>query len=157
MIRRRAFFLLPSALALVLLEGCATAPTGPVGLNLTVHAGMDINPDPDGRATPVPIRLYQLTDIARFDQTNFYALVTHGQDALGADLLGSEEFVVIPGTARTINRTLAAGTRYVGIAVLFRDVAHADWRATAPVSASGPTDLTLTISGLRARLAEGNG
>jgi len=153
MIRRRALFLLPSALALVLLEGCATAPTGPVGLNLTVHAGMDINPDPDGQATPVPVRLYQLTDTASFDRANFYALVTHEQDTLGADLLGSEEFVVTPGTARTITRTLAAGTRYVGIAVLFRDVGRAGWRATAPASASGPTDLTLTISGLRATLA----
>ncbi|HTU55674.1 MAG TPA: type VI secretion system lipoprotein TssJ [Acetobacteraceae bacterium] len=153
MIRRRAFFLVPSALALVLLEGCATAPTGPVGLNLVVHAGMDINPDSNGSGTPVPIRLYQLTDTASFDHANIFDLITHGQDALGTTLLGSEEVIIAPGSARTITRTLAAGTQYLGVAVLFRDVERNAWRGTAPVSGSGPTDLTLTISGLRATLA----
>ncbi len=155
MIHRRAFFVLPPALALLALAGCTPAPTGPVGLTLTVHGGDDQNPDPNGRATPVAVRLYQLADTDNFERADFFALVTHEPETLGGDLLGSEEFVVSPGTSRTITRTLASGTRYVGIAVLFRDIEHADWRATAPVSGGGPTDLTLSISGLRAVLSPG--
>jgi type VI secretion system protein VasD len=157
MICRRAFLVLPPVAALFTLEGCATAPTGPVGLSLTVHAGADQNPDPNGHATPVAVRLYQLTATGSFDRADVFALVTHEQETLGSDLLGSEELVVSPGTTRTITRTLASGTRFVGIAVLFRDIDHADWRATAPVSGSGPTDLTLNISGLRAVLSPEGG
>jgi type VI secretion system protein VasD len=154
MIRRRAALLvLPSALALLALAGCETAPTEAVALTLTVHAESDQNPDPMGQATPVAVRLYELTDTGRFDQLDMDSLVTHGEEALGSDMLGSEEFVVGPGTSRTLTRTMPAGTRFVGIAVLFRDVAHAEWRVTAPVS--GPEDLVLTISGLRARLSAG--
>jgi type VI secretion system protein VasD len=154
MIGRRALVVLPSALALLALAGCEAAPTGPVALTLTVHAEPSQNPDPMGHGTPVAVRLYQLTDTLRFDQTDMYSLVTHEEEVLGSDLLGSEEFVVAPGTTRTLNRELAAGTRFLGVAVLFRDVEHADWRVAAPVS--GSTDLTLTISGLEAKLSAGS-
>ncbi len=157
MIGRRAFFVLPTALALLLAGCAASGPTGPVGLTLTVHADANQNPDPMGHAAPVAVRLYQLSDTARFDQADLFALVTHEQETLGSDLLGSEEFVVAPGTSRTITRTLASGTRFVGIAVLFRDVDHAEWRATARVASDGATDLTLTISGLQATLSSGSG
>lgn len=155
MILRRGLVVLPAALALLALAGCATAPTGPVALTLTVHAEPTQNPDPMGHATPVAVRLYQLTDPGRFEQADVFALLTHEQETLDTDLLGAEEFVVTPGTTRTITRTLAAGTRFVGIAVLFRDIEHADWRATAPVG--GASELTLTISGLTATLTAGSG
>lgn len=156
MITRRALVVLPSAFALLTLAGCAAqGPAGPVALTLRVNAESNQNPDPTGRGTPVAVRLYQLADTGRFDQADVFALLTHEQETLGSDLLGSEEFVVRPGTNQTIARTLANGTRFVGIAVLFRDLEHADWRATAPVR--GAAHLTLTISGLKATLASGNG
>ncbi len=153
LMRRRALVVLPSALALLALAGCEAAPTGPVALSLTVQAEPSQNPDPLGHGTPVAVRLYQLTDTGRFEQADVFALLTHGQETLGTDLLGSEEFVVAPGTTRTITRTLAAGTRFVGIAVLFRDIDHADWRVAAPVG--GASALTLRISGLKATLTSG--
>jgi type VI secretion system VasD/TssJ family lipoprotein len=155
MTHRRAFLVLPPALALLAIAGCASTPTGPVRLTLTVHAGDDQNPDPNGHATPVAVRLYQLTDTDNFERADFFALMTHEPETLGGELLGSEEFVVSPGTSRTITRTLASGTRDIGIAVLFRDIEQADWRATAPVPGGGETDLTLSISGRRAVLSSG--
>ncbi len=153
MMSRRLFLAVPAALAAC---GAPPPPPPPV-LDLTISAGADQNPDPAGHPAPVAVRLYQLSDTARFDQADLFALVTHEQETLGSDLLGSEEFVVAPGTSRTITRTLASGTRFVGIAVLFRDVDHAEWRATARVASDGATDLTLTISGLQATLSSGSG
>jgi type VI secretion system protein VasD len=155
MISRRAVFLLPAVLGLPLLvEGCA-GPAAPAVLTLTVHAGADQNPDPMGHAAPVAVRLFQLTATGRFDQADVFALLAHEQQTLGTDVLGSEEFVITPGASRTITRTLQSGTQFLGVAVLFRDIDHAAWRATAPIAASGPSSLTLTISGLKATLAPG--
>ncbi|MDA8050425.1 MAG: type VI secretion system lipoprotein TssJ [Rhodospirillales bacterium] len=144
------------ALALPLgLAGCASGPPAPAVLTLTVHGGANQNPDPLGHAAPVAFRLYQLTATSRFDRADVFALLEHKQQTLGADALASEEFLVTPGQTRTITRTLQKGTGFVGIAVLFREIDHAVWRLTSPVAASGPTNLTLTISGLKASLAGG--
>lgn len=153
MASRRSLLWLPGVFGLSLLAGCTTGPSGPVTLKLTVRAGTDQNPDPMGHAAPVAIRVLQLAATGRFDRADVYALLAHETEILGADLLGSEEFVVAPGTVRTLTRTLAPGTRFVGIAVLFRDIDHSDWRLSAPVASSGMTDLTLSISGLKATLS----
>lgn len=155
MIRRRHVLALPAALAVpaLLLEGCAAGPAPPAVLTLTVHGGADQNPDPMGRPAPVAMRLYQLGATGKFNQADPFALIEHEKETLGTDVLGSEEFVIKPSATQTITRTLQKGTQFVGIAVLFRDIDRAQWRATAPVAASGPSNLSLTISGLKATLA----
>lgn len=152
MTTRRALLALTSALAL---GRCAAAPPAPAVLTLTVHAGSNQNPDPTGRPAPVAFQLLQLTGTGSFDRADFFALIEHQKETLGADLLASEQFVLPPGQSKTITRTLQKGAQFVGIAVLFRDIDHATWRLSAPVAASGPTALTLTINGLKATLAAG--
>lgn len=152
MTSRRALLALASALVL---ERCAAGPPPPAVLTLTVHAGADQNPDPTGHPAPVAFQLFQLSATGSFDRADFFALVEQKQQTLGTDLLASEQFVMPPSQTKTITRTLQKGTQFVGIAVLFRDIDHATWRLAAPVAASGPSALTLTISGLKATLASG--
>jgi type VI secretion system protein VasD len=38
------------------------------------------------------------------------------------------------------------GVRYLGVAVLFREIDRAQWRAIAPIAAIGLTKLALTVS-----------
>ncbi|MGH7067332.1 MAG: type VI secretion system lipoprotein TssJ [Acetobacteraceae bacterium] len=152
MTSRRALLALTSMLVL---ERCAAGPPAPAVLTLTVHGGADQNPDPTGHPAPVPFELYQLSATGRFDRADVFALLDHQKETLATDLLASEQFLIPPGQTKTITRTLEKGTQFVGIAVLFRDIDHATWRLTAPVAASGPTALTLGISGLKAKLASG--
>jgi type VI secretion system protein VasD len=141
--------------------GCALAlaqcssPPPPAVLTLTIVAGADQNPNPEGRPTPVAVRLFQLAATAKFERADVFALTDQEQQTLGQESLGSEEFVLAPGESRTITRELKKGAQFVGIAVLFRDIDHAQWRAVAPVAASGPSPLTLRINGLKAVLAAG--
>jgi len=153
---RRRFLLLSAGLALPLgLATCAIKPTGPAKVTLVAHGGTDQNPDPDGHATPVVIRLYQLAATGRFERASEFAMLAHQAETLGTETLASNEFLLSPGQTRTISEPLQKGARFVGIAVLFRDIDHAVWRLTAPVAAGGTTRLTLDISGLRATLASG--
>lgn len=152
MTSRRALLALSSMLVL---ESCAPGAPAPAVLTLTVHGGADQNPDPTGHPAPVPFQLYQLSATGRFDRADVFTLLDHQKETLGTDLLASEQFLVPAGQSKTITRTLEKGTQFIGIAVLFRDIDHATWRLTAPVAASGPTALTLTISGLKAKLASG--
>ena len=151
MITRRALFgvLAPIATA------CSStpAPPPPAVLTLTVIGGRDQNPDPAGQPAPVAVRVFQLSEPAKFERSDVFALTEREQQTLGSDDHGSEEIVLRPGETQTLKRALKTDVQFVGVAVLFRDIDRSHWRAVAQVSASGPSRLTLMVNGLTASLA----
>jgi type VI secretion system protein VasD len=122
-------------------------------LTLSVIGGSDQNPDASGRPAPVAVRLFELNGTAKFERADVFALTEREQQTLDGDSQGSEEFLVAPGETRTITRELKKGVQFLGVAVLYRDIDRARWRADAPVLASGPTKLTLRISSVNATLS----
>ena len=142
------------ALAAVV-AACASPPPPPPPptLELTIASAPDQNPDPSGRATPVAVRLYQLTGSGRFEHASLLALSENEAKALGDQSVGSEEILVKPGETRTIKRELKPGVQFLGAAVLFRDVNKAQCCGFSAVAPHGPTRLTLKISGFAATLA----
>jgi type VI secretion system protein VasD len=147
MIARRALL----GVIAVLATHCSSPPP-PAVLTLNVIGGADQNPGPSGTAAPVAVRLFQLNDPAKFERSDVFALTEREQQTLGAESQGSEEFVLRPNETRTLTRELKKGVQFLGIAVMFRDIDRSRWRAVSPVAASGPSKLTLKISGLTATL-----
>jgi type VI secretion system protein VasD len=71
---------------------------------------------------------------------------------LGDESAGMEEALVRPGETRKLTLSPKMGVRYIGVAVLFREIDRAQWRAVASIAPAGLTRLTLNISGTRADL-----
>jgi type VI secretion system protein VasD len=71
---------------------------------------------------------------------------------LGDERAGSEEIVVRPGETRKVTMAPKPGVRFLGVAVLFHDIDRAQWRAIAPIAASGTTRLVLAIGSNKAEL-----
>ncbi len=151
MICRRSLWPLAVALALAACGG----PKPPAVLTLTMIGGADQNPDAAGKAAPVAVRIYQLTQTAKFESADVFALTEHERQTLGQDDAGSQEFVLSPGETQTKKFELKAGVQAVGVAVLYRDIDNAQWRADAAVATSGPTKLTLTVGKLAITLKPG--
>jgi type VI secretion system protein VasD len=146
MTRRRPLLLLPAAL---FLSHCAPPPKPPAVLNLTMIGSAGQNADPTGKAAPVAIKVYQLTATAKFKSSDWTALTENEAATLGQDEAApSQQFVVAPGETQTQTINLKNGVSAVGIVALYRDIDHAQWRASAPVADSGPTNLTLNIGTL---------
>lgn len=150
-VKRRAVLLVP----LLAASRCASPPLPPATLELAVSAGADQNPDEAGRPTAVAVRLYQLAATGKFERADVFALTEREAETLGAETLASEEFVVASGESRTIARELKRDTQFVGVAVLFRDIDHATWKASASVRSNGPTRLALRTGGRKAELMPG--
>jgi type VI secretion system protein VasD len=155
MMRRRTL------LTALLVASCSSPPPppppppAPPEIDLTINAGADQNPDPQGQATPVAVRIFQLTNTGRFDTADVFALAAHPESVLGDDLAGTEQVIVQPGETRTVTAAPKPGVQSLGIVVLFRDIDHARWRAMASIAPHGPTRLVLHITGLTATLATG--
>lgn len=146
--RARRYLLTLMLASPVALAACGSSPPPPAVLELAVQGSADQNPSPSGTAEPVAVHLYQLASTAKFERADVFALVEREAATLGQDVLASEEFVLSPSEKQTIKRELKKGTQSLGVLVLFRDIDHAKWRATAPVAASGPTKLALTVGRL---------
>src|SRR5215470_4549535 len=137
----RRLLLLVAALALSHCSG----PKPPAVLTLTMVGSTDQNPDASGKAAPVAVHIYQLTQTAKFERSDVFALTEHEQQTLGQDVAASQEFVLSPGETQTKTFELKQGVQAIGIVVLYRDIDEAQWRADAPAASSGPTKLTLNV------------
>jgi type VI secretion system protein VasD len=147
--RRRV--LLGAVPAALLIEGCG-GPPAPAVVDVTIRANADINPNPAGTPVSVAVRFYSLNARGRFESADVYSLMQREAQTLGTESTGSEEAVVRPGETRKVTLMPKPGVRFVGIAVLFRDIDRAQWRMVAPIAESGLTKLTISISGTRAAL-----
>lgn len=127
--RRLAVVLFVTALV----AGCGSAPPEPSPLAGELIAGTAVNPDSAGRASPVQIRLYQLKADSQFMAADFMALYQSDEAALGADLLGKDEFTLRPGDTLPYEGEVDPETRFFGAFAGFRDYGHANWKATVVV------------------------
>ncbi len=150
MISRRSLLPLLPAMALVHCGG----PKPPAVLTLTMIGSADQNPDATGKPAPVAVRIYQLTQTAKFERADVFALTEREQQTLGQDSAGSQEFVVSPAETQTKQFELKTGVQAIGVIVLYRDIDRSQWRAQAPVVTSGPSNLVLNIGKLAITLKQ---
>ncbi len=150
------------ALALLMLSAACGKPAvvevpPPTAVAVEIKASAAVNPDADGRPSPLAVRVYQLTNPTSFLKGGLDALWHAEAASLGAELISRDEFMLAPGTAARGSMTLDPRTRYVGVAAAFRDFRNATWRKVEPVP--GPTDhaadLTLTVALDAASLSAG--
>ncbi len=148
---------LPLAFVCLALAGCGgdkkpPPEPPPPSLELKATGSADQNPGADKTPSPVSIHMYDLAGIEKFSKADVFALTDHEQATLGADELGSTEFVLKPSETQTLKQDLKPGTQAVGVLALFYDIDNAQWRASAAVAPHGLTKLNLTVNKLSVSL-----
>ncbi|WP_411832390.1 type VI secretion system lipoprotein TssJ [Pseudoxanthomonas mexicana] len=95
-----------------------------------LHAGTNLNAGSDNRANAAVIKLYRLRGTQRFEQAPFNAFLDAARErsALGEDLLGVEEVVLVPGARHEISQALPPEAAALGVVALFREPADNRWR-----------------------------
>jgi type VI secretion system protein VasD len=139
--------------ALVLLAGCSSlSPYSHVTkLNLKLTASDQLNPDLNGRPSPIVVRLFELKHPVTFENADFFSLYERAKESLAPDLVASEEIELRPGETVEMKLSVEEGSRYVGILAAYRDLPETKWRYTVQVTPVEVTnaDLTLDQAGIR--------
>lgn len=115
------------------LAACASKPPAPAQTNAVLIASANANPDSQGRASPVVVRIYQLRGDAQFNDADFFALFDKEQATLGASLILRDERTVFPGQRLQLPLAVSPETRFLAVAAAYRDLRASRWRAVIPV------------------------
>jgi type VI secretion system protein VasD len=98
-----------------------------------VVGGPALNPNAQGNARPVIVRIFDLKATPAFESADYQALFEGPSEAVKRDIVAMEEIVVRPGAIQERNRNLASGVRMLGVAAAFRDMGDAVWHLAVPV------------------------
>ena len=142
--------------AIVLLafaQGCGkpavvVEPPRPVTVAIDVKASASVNPDAEGRPSPIMVRVYQLADGAPLAKANLSELWADDAKVLAASLVSRQEFELAPGGSAQGSMTLEPATRQVAVAAAFRDFRGATWRVmqATPQPPVPGTELVLAVA-----------
>jgi type VI secretion system protein VasD len=120
------------AAVMLALVACASAPPKPVVTRIQMAATEDINPDAQGRASPLVVRVYQLRTDAEFSGAQFFQLYDHEMEALGASLISRDEYLLTPTAQILKELPVSPEARFFGVLAAYRD-STAQWRAVVAI------------------------
>lgn len=126
---RVAYRAIVSGIALMVMVGCASGPPANIPLKGSIQAADNVNPDSNGRASPIVIKIFQLKGRTKFEQADYFPLINDSQATLGGDLLAVEEVILTPGEYRAYEGEFDPTTRFVGVVAGFRDIHQAEWKS----------------------------
>ncbi|MGD8175038.1 type VI secretion system lipoprotein TssJ [Marinimicrobium sp. ARAG 43.8] len=135
--------LLVLSLIMLWLSGCATEESRVGGVlklktnvTLTIRADETINPDHQGVASPVFLRLYELSVDQAFEQADFIDLYNRESTALGNTLVQRRQLPrVLPGDVQRHQLVLDSNTRYLGLVAEFYQYERAVYKVVVPITA----------------------
>jgi type VI secretion system protein VasD len=122
-------------LTISLISGCSSVSS----VKASMSADKGVNPDINGRPSPIVARLYELKSLSVFNNADFFNLFEQDVALLGDELLVRDELHFQPGESKLLERELQPNTRYLGIIGAYRDIENATWRRTIEIDVNDET------------------
>ena len=129
---------------LALLSGCGSAPKREK-VGLQISATTDVNPDLQGRPSPIILHVLELNSEEQFNRLDYTSLTQSSGAALGPDLLGKTRFVLSPGDSRQLPLELNPQTTFIGLVAGYRDIDNATWRTSVAVTQGDTKRINITL------------
>jgi len=130
---------------LSLLSACAGAPPKPETLAVQVSATADVNPDLQGRPSPVILHIMELNSTEQFNRLDYMGLTQPSGAALGPELLGKNQMVLQPGETKPLPMELNPMTTAIGLVAGYRDIDNAAWRKVVPITQGETKGISITL------------
>jgi type VI secretion system protein VasD len=143
-----SFKLIVYLISIFIVTGCGTkhVKPKPIQVNLFIQASAKLNPDMANRASPIVLRVYQLTQIDSFNNnSDFFSLYEKDQSLLAKDLTFREELEIKPNQSSVKPLNIDPSSHYVAVLAAFRNLDKAQWKAFLKINPSKPPPLTIKL------------
>jgi type VI secretion system protein VasD len=111
------------------LASCAAKPPEDVQIKGSIEAVATVNPDSQGRPSPLQVKIFQLGAKDKFEAADYFALAESAEATLGADMLGVQAMMLSPGEHKPYEGEFDPATRFIGVIAGYREIHQAEWRA----------------------------
>lgn len=134
--RFRGRFPAAALVVLLALAACGSDPEPPpkTRAEVNVVAAPTLNPDLNGRPSPVVVRFYQLATTDLFNNVDFFQVFEQDQAALGPTFVARQDAVFQPGQIERVTIPIQDKVTALGVVVGFRNYERATWRAVVPLT-----------------------
>ena len=123
-------------------------PPEPTRVVLEIESSADINPNADGRPSPVVLRIYRLKSAVAFTSSDFFSLFEKDKKVLGDDFLGKKEIVMEPDDHQTIFFEPDEEVTTLGVFVAYRNYEESQWWATTGLMRNKFNLFNIKLSGI---------
>jgi type VI secretion system protein VasD len=103
-------------------------------LVIMTQTSKNLNPDENGRPSPLLVYFIQLRDAETFRNADFFALYDNPKAALGGDYISLSKLNLTPSTTGRVTIQLHPGVKYVGVVAAFSNQQDAEWRLDLPIT-----------------------
>ena len=138
---------------MVLLTGCGMVkkkkpppPPEPTRVVIEFEAAGDINPNAEGRPSPLGVRIYQLKSYSIFGKADFFSLYDNDESVLGRELVKKQELLLKPNEKRTVFFEAEDDTQTIGLFGVFMAYEQVRWKTAASVQANKTAVINVTIN-----------
>ena len=142
---KSSFSILLVATLLALLSACAGAPPAAEKLGMQISTSADVNPDMQGRPSPIILHILELSSTEQFNRLDYMNLTQPSGAALGADLLGKNQMVLQPGDSKSLPMELNPQTTAIGLVAGYRDIDNAVWRTHIAITQGSTKGISVTL------------
>lgn len=120
------------------------------GAKITFITSADLNPDQDGRPSPIVIKVFALSDDRQFKREDFLSLYEDPAERLGSDLIESFELKEFsPDETREEIIKLTPETRFLGVMAAFVQYDRAQALLVVPITPNKTSGFTIKAERLR--------
>ena len=128
--KQNLFKIILGGLLLISLVSCQSLGFGPskTRLEVSIEASPNLNPNSEGRPSPIVLRFYELSSADVFESSDFFTLYDTEMATLGKFIVFRDEMNINPGQLKKLKREAKPETRYVGVIAAYRDLDNARWR-----------------------------
>ena len=115
---RGAIYLLLLVLGLF---ACASKPPKSYLMSTEIIANQDINPDSEGKPSPVAFMIYQLKGNEPFEAADFDTLFTTDSTPFSDVVIDKKQYQIQPGKRAMIDLYVSPETNFIGVVAAFRE------------------------------------
>lgn len=89
-------------------------------ITVTLNVSNKLNPNKDGRPSPLVIKILQLNDDAKFTQAGIEEILMSTDTVIGEALVGVDQAMAFPGKNQELKLNVNSQAKYLGVVAAFQ-------------------------------------
>jgi len=142
-------YLLNICICAAIMATCACSTTAKVWQpydKIDIAASDDVNPDGKGYASPIQLKVYELSSRSTFDNLDFERAYNNAQTLLSDELVSEVILTLQPNESIRHTISLSENTRFIAIIAGFIDIDSTRWKHVYDVNPFGYYNHELTLN-----------